>query len=351
VRARAAARDPLTAELLSARSFLLSALPPEEIWPRQPSEAYSPVGWHLGHIAGFQERWLLPGEPPRQAARFDPLATAKPVRVQLPKPSELRGHLDEVLARVCDGLRAGRLPGVLGLPESFLVQHVAQHELQHAEHVQVVAALCEGRLHRMPARMAVRAAGRIEHAGGPVQVGCEDAARAYDNERPAHTVELQPFWLDPAPVTAGEFARFIAARGYEEPRFWTNDGWAWRAKVRAPLGFHEQTPEAPVTCVSWFEADAYARWRGARLPGEHELEAAAVAPCGVWEWTASWFAPYPGFRGYPYDGYSKPWFHTHRVLRGGSWATAPELLRPSLRNWYQPGFREIPSGFRCAGGL
>ena len=351
MRARVAESDPLTAELLSARSLLLAVLPIETLWARQPGEAYSPIGWHLGHVAAMQERWLLPGETPRYATRFDPLATAKPGRAQLPRPAELRGYLDEVLGRVCDGLRAGRIPGILGLPESFLVQHVAQHELQHAEHVQVITALLEGRLHRMPARVAVRAAGRIEHPGGRVQVGSDDASRAYDNERPAHAVELQPFWLDRAPVTAGEFARFIAARGYEDRRCWTDPGWEWRQKTSAPLGFHEQAPQSPVTCVSWFEADAYARWRGARLPTEHELEAARVPYSGVWEWTSSWFAPYPGFRAYPYDSYSKPWFHTHRVLRGGSWATAPELLRPSLRNWYDAGFREIPSGFRCAGGL
>jgi len=351
VKARAAVRDPLAAELLGARALLLSVLPAETLWSRQPSEGYSPVGWHLGHVAAMQERWLLPGDPPRHAGLFDPLTTAKPARGQALKPAELRGYLDEVLARVCDGLRAGRVPGVLGLPESFLVQHVAQHELQHVEHVQVVTALCEGRLHRMPARGTVRAAGRIEHPGGLVQVGCGDAARAYDNERPVHGVELRPFWLDRAPVTAGEFAGFVAARGYQERRFWSDEGWTLRRNLSAPLGFDEQAAEAPVTCLSWFEAEAFARWRGARLPLEHELEAAAVPPSGVWEWTASWFAPYPGFRAYPYAGYSTPWFHTHRVLRGGSWATAPELLRPSLRNWYLPGFREIPSGFRCAGDL
>jgi iron(II)-dependent oxidoreductase len=145
----------------------------------------------------------------------------------------------------------------------------------------------------------------------------------------------------------------VTAGGYREPRYWSQDGWAWRGKndVHAPLGFEEQQADAPVTCISWFEADAYARWRGARLPTEFELEAARVPPAGVWEWTSSWFLPYPGFRSYPYLGYSTPWFGTHRVLRGGSWATSPDLVRPSLRNWYVPGFREAPTGFRCAGGI
>ena len=355
MKASAALQNPLLAELESARRFLQQALAsvPERLWAQQPSPAYSPIGWHLGHVAAVQARWLLPGEGLPFEAMFDPAATAKPARARLPQPDELRALLDDVLERVCAGLRAGRVPGVLGLPESFLVQHVAQHELQHAEHVQVIAALCEKRLHRMPPRLSVKAAERLELEGGRVTVGSADRSRAYDNECPQHEITLRPYWLDRGPVTAGEFAHFIDAGGYRERRHWTEEGWSWRTghDVRAPVRFREQDPDAPVTCLSWYEAEAYARWRDARLPTEHELEAAKVSPSGVWEWTASWFAPYPGFRAYPYERYSVPWFGTHRVLRGASWATSPEIVRPTLRNWYDPGFREIPSGFRCAGAL
>ncbi|MFN2545874.1 MAG: DinB family protein, partial [Myxococcales bacterium] len=198
MKARAASPSPLLAELESAREFLFSILPPEEFWLEQPSPSYSPIGWHLGHIAAMQERWLLPGEPSRYGSTFDPVATPKNGRVRLPIARELRAYLDEVLVRVCDGLRAGRIPGVLGLPEMFLVQHIAQHELQHAEHVQVVHSLCERRLHRMAPAGAMHAADRLEFRGGRVQVGSDDAARAYDNERPQHVVELKPYWLDPA---------------------------------------------------------------------------------------------------------------------------------------------------------
>jgi formylglycine-generating enzyme required for sulfatase activity len=355
MKAPVTARNPLIDELESSRRFLQRAVDavPAELWSRQPSPWYSPIGWHLGHVALMQARWLLPGERLDLPPLFNPVTTAKPARVRLPSPEELRAMLDDVFERVCAGLRAGRVPGILGLPESFLVQHVAQHELQHGEHVQVIAALCEKRLHRMPPALNVRPAGRLELAGGPVMVGCADAARAYDNERAPHEIELQPYWLDRAPVTVAQFRDFVDAGGYAEPKWWTEEGWQWREaeRVRAPLGWREQRAEAPVTCLSCFEADAYARFRGARLPTEHELEAAGVVPAGVWEWTSSWFKPYRGFRAYPYEGYSVPWFGTHRVLRGASWATAPELIRPSLRNWYEPGFREIPSGFRCAGGL
>ena len=356
MKASAPARNPLISELESARRYLRQVLArsPESIWGVQPSEAYSPIGWHLGHVAAVQARWLLPGELPRHGPLFDPIATGKLSRApQLPAPQEIRRYLDEVLERVCEGLRAGRVPGVLGLPETFLVQHVAQHELQHAEHVQVVTALCEKRLHKMPKPLAVHAADRLEFEGGTVTVGYSDPARAYDNERPQHQVRLRPFWLDRAPVTALQFAQFVKAGGYRERKHWTEQGWEWRATgdLRMPIAFRQQQPDAPVTCLSWYEADAYARWRGSRLPAEHELEASGVGPAGVWEWTSSWFAPYPGFRAYPYDGYSVPWFGTHRVLRGGSWATSGDLVRPSLRNWYVPEFRELPSGFRCAGDL
>jgi iron(II)-dependent oxidoreductase len=350
-----AVRDPLVAELGEARRSLLQAadsLAPA-LWATQPSPAYSPVGWHLGHVAALQARWLLPGEPLKYGPRFDPGATVKGVRGRLPEPAELRAYLDDVLGRVCDGLSRGRLPGLLGLPETFLVHHLAQHEQQHVEHVRVAAALCEKRLHRMPPALRVRSTARLEFAGGELEVGCADLARAYDNERPVHRVTLRPFWLDAAPVTAAEFGEFVKQGGYRERRFWSEDGWDWKvhSDAHGPIRFRDQNPDAPVTCVSWYEADTYARWRGARLPAEHELEVAAVPHSGVWEWTSSWFAPYPGFRAYPYEGYSVPWFHTHRVLRGGSWATSAGLLRPSLRNWYEPGFREIPSGFRCAGEL
>jgi hypothetical protein len=349
--AQPAPRDPLVSALRSARRHLLAHLPPEDLWAAQPSNSYSPIGWHLGHIAAVQARWLLPGEPAQFDRLFDPGRTEKTMRNALPTPKELRAYLDDVHGRASEGLRKGRVPGLLGLPESFLVRHVAQHELQHTEHVRVVHALCEDRLHRGPRPLPMRSAARLELPGGRVQIGGADAAIAYDNERPVHEVQLEPYWLDRAPVTVGEFAEFVRKGGYQERKFWTDEGWADRKGRRAPLAFEQQDEEAPVTCVNSFEADAYARFRGSRLPTEHEIEAAALPPSGVWEWTSSWFLPYPGFRSYPYEGYSTPWFHTHRVLRGASWATAPELARPSLRNWFEPATREIPSGFRCAGGM
>src|SRR5207249_9219208 len=118
MKARAAAPDLLISELESARRFLQRAVDPvpETLWAEQPSPTYSPIGWHLGHVASMQSRWLLPGEPQQYGPLFDPRATAKTSRLRLPSPYELRVWLDDVLERVCAGLRAGRIPGILGLP-------------------------------------------------------------------------------------------------------------------------------------------------------------------------------------------------------------------------------------------
>jgi ergothioneine biosynthesis protein EgtB len=329
------------------------------------------------------------GEMPKPL--FDPLRTPKHVREELPRPAQLRTRLDSVLKRSLRAIASMRVSRLPGLPPDFLVHHVAQHELQHAEHVRVIAALCEGRLHRAaPGVHRVGAVGsRVEFGGGEVAMGNADVAYAYDNERPRHRVRLEPFWIDAAPATVREFGEFLRAGGYRKRRFWSDEGWRWRIEhaVDAPLGWIDgRHPDGaldhPVSCISWFEADAYARFRGARLPTEAEWEIARASighatppgnhgclhlgtvPVGacsatndlcdlagqVWEWTSSWFAPYRGFRPYPYREYSEPWFGTHRVLRGGCWATSPALCRPAFRNWYEPGFREIPAGVRCAGG-
>ena len=338
------ARRLIESVLVGARDFLERALRPvpDHRWAERPSDAYSPIGWHAGHVAAIQARFLL-GDA--RHAFFDPFQTPKEKRADLPPPREVRRFLAETLERVCSLREPPRHPG---LPADFLPRHVAQHELHHAEHIQVIAALLDGRLHRMPPPLLLPAAQLpggapgadasrlpvIEHPGGSALIGSADASEAADNEGPRHQRSLEPFWIDRAPVTAAAFRAFVAATGFRE----------------GPDRLDEQNPQAPVTCVSWFDADAYARWRGARLPTEEEYEAAAPEPAGVWEWTSSWFAPYPGFRPFPYDGYSTPWFgESHRVLRGASWATAPRLRRRTMRNWYEPGFRQIPSGFRCAG--
>jgi gamma-glutamyl hercynylcysteine S-oxide synthase len=413
--------DSLIGELSAARRYLLDAAAtlPDHRWAERPSPSFSPVGWHLGHAAATQARWLLAHDPEaaRFGAFFDPTRTRKEVRFALPSPDELRAYLGRVASRLARRISEGRLPRVphRKLPRTYLARHFAQHDLQHGEHILVIGALCEGRLHRArpPGEgVALReTSGRVEIEGGPIEIGSSDAAEAYDNERPAYRVRIPAFWLSRAKVTVAEYAEFVASGGYDDQRLWSEHGWSFRLRrgVEAPAGWirvggaerfaHPDGAFAashPVTCLSWFEADAYARFRGARLPTEEEWECARrsggeapvpfssgeAAPDGglanvgghfrgttpvglfpasanglfdasgnVWEWTSSWFLPYPGFTAYPYDGYSTPWFGTPRVLRGGSWATAPRLCRVTFRNWYEPGFRDLPAGLRCAGSL
>jgi len=251
---------------------------------------------------------------------------------------------------------------------------------------------------------------------GPFVMGTDDRGFAYDNERPAHAVDVPRFRLDLAPVTNGQYLAFMLDGGYRRRELWTDDAWLWLQGARAahPAQWVRNAdgtwserafgrtaplvPDRPVVHVSWHEAVAYARWAGKRLPTEAEWEKAAAwdlekrvarrypwgdlsptddhanleqqtfAPAAVgayprgrsffgchqmigdvWEWTASDFAPYPGFEAFPYREYSEVHFgRGYKVLRGGSWATRPIAIRNTFRNWDLPERRQIFAGFRCA---
>ena len=236
-----------------------------------------------------------------------------------------------------------------------------------------------------------------------------DASFVFDNEKWAHPVEVETFRIARAPVTNREFAAFVEARGYERRELWSDDGWRWRSEAGGfhpvywqPRGStfevrrYDRTmplaPHQPVIHVCWYEAEAYCRWANRRLPSEVEWELAASTkdkrrypwgdappsathanldgirggpvdvaafPAGdsaygcrqmfgnVWEWTSSDFLPYEGFVIDPYAEYSAPWFGaTHKVLRGGCWATRARLLRNTWRNFYPPHRRDVLGGFR-----
>jgi iron(II)-dependent oxidoreductase len=221
----------------------------------------------------------------------------------------------------------------------------------------------------------------VEVAGGEHAIGYRGEGFAYDNERPAHTVRVEPFLIDRAPVTNAAWAEFVSETGADPPMYWERDGeGGW---VRTAMGRAEPVdPGMPVIHVSAHEADAFARWSGKRLPTEIEWEVAAqgadreranldqlafgCAPAGaygdatsdsgavqmlgdVWEWTASEFGAYPGFRAFPYPEYSEAHFgRGYRVLRGGAWATRRNVVRTSFRNWDLPQRRQIFAGLRCA---
>jgi iron(II)-dependent oxidoreductase len=320
-------------------------------------------------------------------------------------------HLDtvdeEALART-----GGLLDG------GFVYGMVAQHEQQHVETLiatlQLVTSTALDPLPgTMPAPERAPLPREVRVAGGPFQMGT-DAPWAYDNERPRHVVEVSEFFIDRFPVSNDDFLAFIDDGGYRRRELWHTEGWAFREaeQLEHPLFWRqsaqgwerrrfvlwEPLPRAePVCHVCWYEADAYARWAGRRLPTEAEWEKAAAAtpdgaarrypwggtppnlsranlwptgghpaaigafPAGasawgaeqllgdVWEWTASDFGPYPGFRAFPYPEYSAVFFGPeYKILRGGSWAVAPDAIRNTFRNWDYPIRRQIFAGFRCA---
>ena len=187
---------------------------------------------------------------------------------------------------------------------------------------------------------------------GTYEIGAASRGFAYDNERPRHAVELDAFEIDRTPVSNATYLQFMEETGAQPPMYWQGDGdGGW---VQTKMGGRDPVDRAhPVLHVSWHEAEALARWAGQRLPSEHEWEAAQPELDGVgqaWEWTCSDFLAYPGFEAFPYREYSEAFFGGgYKVLRGGSWATRREVMRPSFRNWDLPQRRQIFAGIRLAG--
>jgi iron(II)-dependent oxidoreductase len=425
-------RPARIADLLTdARVRTLTLIGPlsDEDLKRQHSELMSPIVWDLGHIAEFEKLWLLDnlegdarfGEMP---GMYNPFENPRSARGELALPSlpEVLGHLAGVRGAVLSSLDHVDLvdPRTPVLRDGFVYRMVAQHEYQHNETILQTLQLKLGEPYAAPRARAfgpapAPAAAMAHFPGGHVVIGTEDRSAAYDNERPAHAVELAPYFIDRAPVTNGAYVEFIGDGGYREPRLWSEEGRRWLAETGAdaplywePLDgeWHRRemdrtgpvAPDHPVCHVTWFEAEAFARWAGKRLPTEHEWEAAAtwdpvsgskraypwgdepptslhanldqlafgtapvgahprnVSPIGcvdmignVWEWTASDFLPWPGYEMFPYAEYSEVFFGPRfKVLRGGSWATRPGAIRGTFRNWDYPIRRQIFSGFRCA---
>jgi len=293
----------------------------------QVSPLQSPLVWDLAHIGYFEELWLLRtgnGDSGGLDDLYDSFAHERAKRGTLPilPPAEARAYVTNVREEVLE--RLSELA-----QDDFLVGMVAQHELQHVETMSQTLALAG--VAGTDALPEVEAGGDVLVPDGPFTLG-SDEPWAYDNERPAHVVDLPPFRIDRALVTNAEYAQF--------------------APPPSPGRDNE-----PVQHVSWHEAEAYARWAGKRLPTEPEWEKAAKllgdelehAHGAVWQWTSSVFDGYPGFRAFPYAEYSEVFFGKgYRVLRGGSWVTDPLVARPTFRNWDLPERRQIFSGIRCA---
>jgi gamma-glutamyl hercynylcysteine S-oxide synthase len=331
------------------------------------SPLLSPLAWDLGHIANFEELWLVQtigGREPLhgELGRFyDAIENPRKTRGELPilRDEELRSYLAEVRERTLEVLEEVEIGPEAEDPllrDGFVYEMLLAHELQHNETMLQLLQMVDGyrfasadlapAFEFAPAEPEV-----VAMAGGEYEIGASAAGFAYDNERARHRVELKPFEIDRTPVTNGAYARYMEETAAEPPQYWERDGGGgWVLTTMS--GIAPIDPAHPVLHVSWHEADAFARWAGKRLPGEGEWEAARPELLGVgqaWEWTSSDFLAYPGFRAFPYREYSEVFFgDTYKVLRGGSWATHPSVMRPSFRNWDLPQRRQIFSGIRCA---
>ncbi len=421
--------QPLADWIADARRRTLeiaSSLPDDQLLgPRLP--IVNPPLWELGHVAWFQEKWALrhiaglPPVLPAGDALYDSAAVPHDARWELPLPSlaETIDYLRAVEARLLARVASGEA-------DPYFVRLGVFHEDMHFEAMAFTRQTLGNAIPALSSSEPVETGGGdlpgdADVPGGEFLLGADrEEPFVFDNEKWAHPVELAPFAIARAPVTQGRFADFVQDAGYRRSELWSEAGWRWREVTRAerPLYWEEHggawmrrefdrwvplEPHRPMVNVAWFEAEAWCRWAGRRLPTEAEWEAAAAGEHGrygrlaqrrrrfpwgdaalnpdrahlgaralhaidvgalpasdsafgcrqmignVWEWTASDFLPYPGFEPDPYREYSQPWFGTHKVLRGGSFATPGRLLRTTWRNFYTPDRRDLWAGFRtCA---
>ncbi len=328
------------------------------------SSILSPLAWDLGHIANFEELWLVQTIGKREPmdgdlGRFyDAIENPRKTRGELPilRDAELRAYMADVRERALEVLDEAELgPDAEDrlLRDGFAYEMLIAHELQHNETMLQLLQLVddyEPPWQFGPERVDPQGPETVAIAAGSYEIGAAPTGFAYDNEGGRHGVELAAFEIDRAPVTNAAFAEFMQATGAAAPDYWERDEDGW---VNTAMGGREAVdPAGPLVHVSWEQADAFARWAGKRLPTEFEWEAASPRLDGVgevWEWTSSEFRPYPGFEAFPYPEYSEVFFgDKHKVLRGGSWATHPHVARPSFRNWDLPQRSQIFAGLRCA---
>ncbi|MFT3863559.1 MAG: SUMF1/EgtB/PvdO family nonheme iron enzyme [Solirubrobacterales bacterium] len=357
--------------MAEARSRTIALIAPlgDELLNKTYSKLLSPLAWDLGHIANFEELWLVQtvgGRAPLHGELgqyYDAIENPRRERGELPilHDAELRAYMAEVRERtleVLDEVDVGPDSPDRLLREGFVYEMLIAHELQHQETMLQLLQMLD--VPYRPAEADPEAFGPDPVAGvggtvrieaGAHEIGAPAAGFAYDNERPRHTVELPAFEIDLTPVTNAAYIEYMGETGAEPPMYWEREGDGW---VRTAMGIRVPVdPARPVVHVSWHEADAFARWAGRRLPSELEWEAARPSLAGVggaWEWTSSDFLAYPGFEAFPYKEYSEVFFgDEYKVLRGASWATHARVARPSFRNWDLPQRRQIFAGIRLAG--
>lgn len=424
------------------RTLELFSLAEDSALHRSPGFGYRPLLWHLAHIGVFEAYWILQklkGDPPldeRYERIFDPIATPRENSNDLPSRKEMEDFLARVRIRVADYAQELKVDAANPLlRDAYVFDLVLEHERQHQETLAYLLHLLDPQQKRRPARMAnpqphampvtheansardssATSSAMIGVPAGRCIVGAVWESFAYDNELPPYQTEVASFRIARLPITNDEYKGFITDGGYARRELWSDDGWASREREGwdAPLywgregsdwqarAMFDTAPLAgdhPVSGISWHEAEAFARYAGARLPTEAEWEKAAswdaarnskrrfawgdeppspercnsdarvwgttpvgsfpagASPYGcldmtgnVWEWTSDAFAPHKGFEPFPYPEYSEKWFDgDHRVLKGGSWATSAPVLRTSFRNFFRRDFRIAFAGIRLA---
>ncbi|HVQ05213.1 MAG TPA: selenoneine synthase SenA [Burkholderiaceae bacterium] len=390
--ARSADAAQLERALRDARAHTLATFAAYEdaLRPARCAVPYSPELnpplWELGHIGWFQEWWLgrnpqrargaaadpdVPRTPPRRAQAdnwFDSGRVAHTTRWELPLPNAdaLRDDLEAGLADSLALLQhTPHEDRALYFHRLVLFHEDMHHEaaVYMAQHLDIPLPGWTPKADAPVRELAV--------AGGMLELGGAGDGFVFDNELGPHTTAVESFRIDSAPVTWARYLGFVEAGGYRERGFWGDEGWRWlqAQALSAPryVRRHGSTwqrrtfgqwvdidPRLPVMNVSLHEAQAYCAWARRRLPSEAEWHMAALGEPAfewgqVWEWTASPFAPFPGFEAHPYRDYSAPWFHTRQVLRGGAFATQPRMKHPRYRNFFMPDRNDVFAGFRtCA---
>ncbi|MBI4264668.1 MAG: ergothioneine biosynthesis protein EgtB [Acidobacteria bacterium] len=417
--------------LLDARSVeleLLEGLTDDQLLGRRGHFVEPPI-WEVGHVGWFQEYWILRGLDgaesllPGSDGIYDAFHVSYKRRWDHAFPSRegTLAYIAEVLRR-CMARLDSRTPSA---EEAYFYTLAACHEDMHTETLTTIVQTHGYRRPGLSRFDPVWGAPEVDVAhrpydvhvpGGMFRLGADPREPfVFDNEKWAHPIEVKPFRLSAAPVTNAEFRAFVDDGGYHRRECWSRRGWDWRRRegaghplfwIRDGAGrWHTRQFDAvlplepwhPVVHVNWYEADAFCRWAGRRLPTEAEWEMAATydfttgrkrrfpwgdeapsperasldfragatidvralpegdSPVGcrqmignVWEWVEDTFHPYPGFACDPYAEYSQPYFGEKKVLRGGGWMTRSRLIRTTFRNFYKRHRRNIVAGFRTA---
>jgi gamma-glutamyl hercynylcysteine S-oxide synthase len=398
---REAGRELLSLALIDARNHTLrlfagleAALAESGLAVPLMNELNPPL-WLLGHIGWYQEAWIARNMQRQRGERCDPtaprLASIEPNadrwydasyvahdrrwQLDLPSLDATRLYLLETLNTTLELLETA--------PEEddalYFYRLALFHEDMQGEALARMAQTLDigakpmSQLLPQPAPHAARGALFFPATQWSMGMPASQPGFVFDNERWAHDVPVPEFEIDAQPVSWAQYAEFVEDGGYDEARWWLPAGWEWlqRSGRRTPrhveqlrhgvlarrFGQLMRVPmQLPAMHVNWYEADAWCRWAGRRLPAEVEWEAAACSGASrgfhwgeVWEWTASSFRPYPGFSAGPDRYYSAPWFGSHKALRGASFATRARMKHPKFRNFQLPERDDLFVGFRsCA---